>query len=69
MQYPNINEIFFPNWKIISFDVDNNKIHHNVSTYNGSSDSLIIRRWEDNYIIGLHFVVDMPKMKINIYII
>ena len=55
MQYPNRNYIFFPNWKIISFDVDNNKIHHSVSTYKGSSDSPIIRRWEDNYILGLYF--------------
>ena len=41
LQYPNRNDLSFSNGKIISFDVDNNKIYHNVTTYNGSSDSPI----------------------------
>ena len=68
LQYPNRNDLSFSNGKIISFDVDN-KIHHSASTDNDSSGWPIIRKCEDNYIIGLHFIVDIPKLKINIYII
>jgi len=34
--------------------LENNEIKHNVSTNSGSSGSPIIRRCNDNYIIGLH---------------
>ena len=54
LQFPNRKNISFSDGKIISFDVDN-KIHHSASTDKDSSGSPIIKRCEDNYIIGLHF--------------
>ena len=53
LQYPNGNEISFSNGKILF--IKGNKIIHNSSTEGGSSGSPIIRRCEENYVIGLHF--------------
>ena len=52
MQYPEGNELCFSCGKVLSFQ--NNNIIHSASTKDGSSGSPIIRRSEDNYIIGLH---------------
>ena len=53
LQFPNYNEICFSNGKIEY--IKDNIIIHNASTEGGSSGSPIIRRSDDNYIIGLHF--------------
>ena len=53
LQYPNYDDISFSNGKIIA--VEGDIIKHNASTEGGSSGSPIIRRSDDNYIIGLHF--------------
>ena len=53
LQYPNGNDISFSNGKILL--IKENKIFHNVSTECGSSGSPIIRRYNNKYIIGLHF--------------
>ena len=52
LQYPKDNNISFSNGRILS--IKGNKIRHNASTDKGSSGSPIIRRNENNYIIGLH---------------
>ena len=52
------NEISFSYGKIISIseedDEDEEIIFHDASTLPGSSDSPIIRRGNNNYVIGLH---------------
>ena len=53
LQYPEGNELCFSYGKVLS--LKNNNIIHNASTKEGSSGSPIIRRSEDNYIIGLHY--------------
>ena len=53
LQYPEGNELSFSYGKIIS--LEDNNIKHNASTKEGSSGSPIIRRSEQNYIIGLHY--------------
>ena len=52
MQYPEGNELCFSYGKVLS--LNDNNIIHSASTKDGSSGSPIIRRSEDNYIIGLH---------------
>ena len=52
LQYPEGNELCFSYGKILS--LKDNDIIHSASTKDGSSGSPIIRRSEDNYIIGLH---------------
>ena len=52
LQYPEGNELCFSYGKILS--LKDNNIIHSASTKDGSSGSPIIRRSEDNYIIGLH---------------
>jgi len=52
LQYPNGNDISFSEGRMLS--LRNNKIIHSASTNSGSSGSPIIRRCNDNYIIGLH---------------
>ena len=52
MQYPEGNELCFSYGKVLS--LNDNNISHSASTKDGSSGSPIIRRSEDNYIIGLH---------------
>ena len=53
LQYPEGNELSFSYGKIIS--LEDNNIMHSASTEKGSSGSPIIRRSEQNYIIGLHY--------------
>jgi hypothetical protein len=53
LQYPEGNELCFSYGKILS--LKDNNIIHSASTKDGSSGSPIIRRSEDNYIIGLHY--------------
>ena len=55
LQYPRVNDssFSFSYGKILSYK--DNEIKHSASTDNGSSGSPIIRRSEDNYIIGLHY--------------
>ena len=53
MQYPEGNELCFSYGKVLS--LKENYIVHTASTKDGSSGSPIIRRSEDNYIIGLHY--------------
>ena len=53
LQFPKCNEISFSNG-IIKI-LQNKIIIHTASTEGGSSGSPIIRRSDDNYIIGLHF--------------
>ena len=53
LQYPKGNDLSFSYGKILS--LDNGIIRHSTSTDNGSSGSPIIRRCENNYIIGLHY--------------
>ena len=53
LQYPKGNNISFSNGKILS--IKDKMILHNASTVNGASGSPIIRRSENNYIIGLHY--------------
>ena len=53
LQYPNGNDISFSYGKILS--IKDNIINHNSSTEKGSSGSPIIRRCNEDYIIGLHF--------------
>ena len=52
LQYPEGNELCFSYGKVLS--LNDNNIIHSASTKDGSSGSPIIRRSEDNYIIGLH---------------
>jgi hypothetical protein len=52
LQYPEGNELCFSYGKVLS--LQNNNIIHSASTKDGSSGSPIIRRSEDNYIIGIH---------------
>ena len=52
LQYPEGNELCFSYGKIIS--IKDNNIIHSASTKEGSSGSPIIRRNDNNYIIGLH---------------
>ena len=53
LQYPKGNELSFSYGKILK--VKDNKIIHSGSTKGGSSGSPIIRRDNNNYILGLHF--------------
>ena len=53
LQFPKGNEISFSNGIIKNFQ--DKIIIHTASTEGGSSGSPIIRRSDDNYIIGLHF--------------
>jgi len=53
LQFPNGNELSFSYGKILS--INDNIIRHSASTDNGSSGSPIIRRSENNNIIGLHY--------------
>ena len=53
LQYPEGNELCFSYGKVLS--LKENYIVHTASTKDGSSGSPIIRRSEDNYIIGLHY--------------
>ena len=52
LQYPSGNDLSFSCGKILS--LEDNEIVHNASTEGGSSGSPIIRRSEDNYVVGLH---------------
>ena len=52
LQFPKGNDISFSFGKIIALKDD--KIIHNASTEGGSSGSPIIRRFDDNYVIGIH---------------
>ena len=52
LQYPLGNELSFSCGKILS--LEKNIITHSASTREGSSGAPIIRRSENNYIIGLH---------------
>ena len=61
LQYPKGNDISFSNGKIIS--LKDNIIMHNASTEGGSSGSPIIRRSDNNYIIGLHFGAEEKEDK------
>jgi len=54
LQYPKVNDLSFSISYGTILSYEDNKIIHNGSTDNGSSGSPIIRRSEDNYIIGLH---------------
>ena len=55
LHYPTINrnKITFSNGIILG--IQDNRIIHNCSTYDGSSGSPLISRYSDNSIIGLHF--------------
>jgi len=53
LQFPNGNDLSFSCGQILSFK--DNKIIHSASTEIEASGSPIIRRWKDNYIVGLHF--------------
>ena len=53
LQYPKGNDISFSFGKILS--IRDNIVMHNASTDRGSSGSPIIRRSQNNYIVGLHF--------------
>jgi len=55
LQFPNGNDISFSYGKILKIQEKNNIILHSASTDHGSSGSPIIRRGEDNYIVGLHY--------------
>ena len=61
LQFPKGNDISFSNGKIIL--LKDNQIIHNASTEKGSSGSPIIRRSDENYIIGLHFGGGRKKNK------
>ena len=63
LQYPEGHELCFSYGKVLS--LKNNSIIHSASTKDGSSGSPIIRRSENNYIIGLHY--GGIKEKGNIY--
>ena len=56
LQYLNGSELFFSSGKIL--EIEDDKIIHNSSTYQGSSGSPIILRNSDNSIIGLHYGSD-----------
>ena len=53
LQYPEGNELCFSYGKVLS--LKDNDIIHSASTKEGSSGSPIIRRSDENYIIGLHY--------------
>ena len=53
LQYPNGNDLSFSYGKILS--IKDNEINHSASTDDGSTGSPIIRRSEENNIIGLHY--------------
>ena len=53
LQFPNGNDLSFSYGKILS--IKDNKMNHSASTDGGSSGSPIIRRSEENNIIGLHY--------------
>ena len=55
LQFPKGNDISFSYGKILKIKEKDNIILHSASTDHGSSGSPIIRRGEDNYIIGLHY--------------
>jgi surface protein len=53
LQYPNGKDMSFSFGKIKK--IEKKKIAHNASTNKGSSGSPIIRRSQDNYVVGMHF--------------
>ena len=53
LQYPNGNDLSFSYGKILS--IKDNEINHSASTDDGSTGSPIIRRSEENNIIGLYY--------------
>jgi len=53
LQFPNGNDLSFSYGKILS--IKDNEINHSASTDEGSSGSPIIRRSQENNIIGLHY--------------
>ena len=53
LQYPLGNELSYWSGKIIS--IENNIIRHTSATQIGSSGSLIISRYSNSSIIGLHY--------------
>ena len=55
LQFPKGNDISFSYGKILKIKEKDNIILHSASTDHGSSGSPIIRRGEDDYIIGLHY--------------
>jgi surface protein len=53
LQYPNGGELSFASGKIL--EVKKNFLFHSASTCKGSSGSPIIRRYKNNFILGIHF--------------
>jgi len=67
LQFPEGNELCFSDGKVLS--IKDNNILLSASTKDGSSASPIIRRSEDNYIIGLHYGGKKKKKMKIFYII
>ena len=53
LQYPNGGELSFASGKIL--EVKNNFLLHSASTCKGSSGAPIIRRYKNNFILGIHY--------------
>ena len=57
LQYPRTKELSFAKGEILNIEVEKNeyKILHNASTEYGSSGSPLIKRYNNNLILGIHF--------------
>ena len=66
LQFPKVNNLSFSFSCGKIFSLKDNNIIHSASTDDGSSGSPIIRRSEDNYIIGLHYGVAKNNNKFKL---
>ena len=61
LQYSHGGELFYSNGIIT--DIENEIIEHTANTLYGSSGSPLIRRYNNKFILGIHFGADLEKTK------